>query len=64
MKKCLLKIEYCNSICPHFYHNYDDKENIYCDNLNKKIYDCEDDCIDVFYDFRKRDIPTDCPLEG
>lgn len=63
MKKCVIDIEYCNSRCPSFYHNYDDKENIYCVELNKKVCDCEDDCVDVFYDFRQRDIPVDCPLE-
>ena len=62
MKKCVINVEYCNSSCPYFYHNYYDLENIYCDLLNKKVYDCQDDC-NATYDINKRAIPNNCPLE-
>ena len=66
MKKYLLKIEYCNSRCPNFYHNYEDNEKIYCVELDKKIDDDDmaaDKYVDVFCDLRRRPIPSECPLE-
>jgi hypothetical protein len=61
MKIAKLKIEYCNSKCPNFYHKYSDSENIYCSELNEKIYD--NDCDDILFDFKHRGFPSNCPLE-
>ena len=63
MKKCVIEIKYCNSRCPHFYHDYYDHENIYCNKLDKKIYDCEDDCYEFWNDRTLRVFPAECPLE-
>lgn len=53
-------IEHCNAKCPHFYHNYKDWDNMWCDLLEKKIF--EDDGGLAWNDLRKRDIPKECPL--
>lgn len=59
MKK--IKLHWCNSKCPYFYHNFEDGENIWCSELNKKIYDYNyEDC---FYDFKERAISDFCPLD-
>lgn len=59
------EIEYCNSECSHFYHNYKDHENIWCDLLDRKIFEddgYENDEGEILYDSRKREIPKDCQL--
>lgn len=56
------EIEYCNSVCPHFYHNYGDGENIWCDKLKKKVIDVEDEPFLIWGDCKPRPIPDDCPL--
>lgn len=61
MKKVNYTIKYCNSTCPFFYHNYDDHENIWCEELNKRVL--LNDCDEMFDDFKHRDIPENCPLE-
>lgn len=61
IKKVTIEIEYCNNRCPYFYHNYEDFDNIWCDKLNKKIFDCGDGLI--MFDFSKRKIPDECPLQ-
>jgi len=61
-KKCELTIDHCNCLCPYFYHNYEDNDNIYCNKLNKKIYECDDG--DAFFDLNQRGIPGECPLEN
>jgi len=57
------EIEYCNNLCPHFYHKYDDEENAWCSKLDQKIFDCDTDWI-FWNDFEKREIPKVCPLEN
>jgi hypothetical protein len=67
-KLCIIKhkIDFCNSRCPNFFHNYEDKENCYCMELRKKVYDFgyrPDVYEDVFgQDSIERPIPADCPL--
>lgn len=62
MKEVTIKIEFCNNMCPHFYHNYDDCDNIWCGKLGRKVYVGEggDDC---WNDFKQRPLPKDCPLK-
>lgn len=60
-KKCEIIIEYCNSMCPHFYHKYSDYENIYCGKLDKKIFDYDGETI--MFDYSARKIPDECILE-
>lgn len=55
------EIKHCNSMCIHFYYNYFDNENIWCDKLNKKIYEC-DDFPRWSGDFKERPFPKECPL--
>lgn len=62
MKKCMIKIKYCNSTCPHFYHKFSDYENIYCGLIDKKIADCGQN-DDVICDLKPRPIPDICQLE-
>lgn len=63
MKKIVVyEIEHCNSTCIHFYHNFDDVENIWCGKLNKKVYDC--DTPMNIEDYKKRPIPKECPLDS
>lgn len=40
-KKCKVVLEHCNNTCPHFYHKYDDFENIWCGKLDRKVLDVE-----------------------
>lgn len=54
------EVEYCNSRCPHFYHNYYDGENIWCDLLGKMIYSYNNEL--PFRDLKMREIPKECPL--
>jgi DNA-directed RNA polymerase subunit RPC12/RpoP len=61
-KKCTSFIEYCNSACPYFYHKYSDSENIYCDALNSKVADCDQN-DNVMCDLKPRPIPDICPLD-
>jgi hypothetical protein len=63
MKTKIVKYEihYCNSLCSQFYHNYEDNENIWCAELNKKIFDCGDN-DNIFDDLTEREFPEDCPL--
>jgi DNA-directed RNA polymerase subunit RPC12/RpoP len=61
-KKCTIYIEYCNNLCPYFYHKYSDSENMYCDILKVKIADCEQN-DDVMCDLKPRPIPDICPLQ-
>ena len=56
------KIEYCNARCPHFYHNYADKENMWCSELNKKIFDFNI-ADTIFFDHTERSFPEYCPLK-
>lgn len=63
MKKCAIKIKYCNNRCPHFYHDFYDHENIYCSILEKKILDCEENCREFWNDHMPREFPEECPLE-
>jgi len=62
-KTVMYEIEFCNSLCRQFYHNYEDNENCWCAALNKKIFDCGD-LDDIFHDHTKREIPDCCPLEN
>ena len=63
MKKIVkYEIEYCNSMCPHFYHNYEKMEDIFCIKLDKKIFDF-DIKDNVFMDTTERAFPNECPLE-
>lgn len=55
------KIEHCNNGCPHFYHNYYDRENIWCELLNEKIYDYDGDFL-MWHDSKKREFPQNCKL--
>ena len=57
------EIEFCNSLCRQFYHNYEDGENCWCAVLNKKIFDCND-MDNIFYDHTGREFPKECPLEN
>ena len=62
VKKCEIAIMYCNNSCPHFYHKYDDFENIWCDKINQKVSDA--DVFDIImFDYKHRSIPDLCPLE-
>jgi hypothetical protein len=56
------EIEYCNHKCRHFFHCFEDHENIWCDKLNKKIFDFDDQLTDIFHDLKPRPIPEECPL--
>jgi hypothetical protein len=56
------EIEYCNSLCSQFFHNYEDNENCWCARLNKKIFEVEND-DNIFDDLKSRVFPVDCPLE-
>lgn len=56
-------INYCNSLCRNFYHNYDDDEHVWCSVLNKKIFDVDDN-DNIFDDLSIREFPEDCPLEN
>lgn len=60
MKKVAYNIKYCNSLCPYFYHKYGDDDNIWCDKLEKRIYEYDGGLI--WGDMRERPIPSDCPL--
>lgn len=53
-------ISSCNSQCPHFYHNFNDGENVWCDILDRKVSEYDGSCI--ILDFAKRPIPKECPL--
>lgn len=61
-KKCEIEIVYCNNTCPHFYHKYEDYENIWCNKLDQKVSDAEEYDM-VLFDYKKRLIPNICPLE-
>lgn len=62
MKKIVkYEIEYCNTRCPNFFHNFDDRENIFCVKLGKKIFDF-DIKDNVFMDLTERPIPKECQL--
>ena len=56
------EIEYCNSLCSQFFHNYEDNENCWCARLNKKIFEVEND-DNIFDDLKSRVFPVDCQLE-
>ena len=62
VKKCEIIVTYCNNVCPHFYHKYDDFENVWCGKLNQKVSDAGE-CDLVMFDYTPRDIPDVCPLE-
>jgi hypothetical protein len=54
-------IEFCNARCPHFYFNFDDFDNCWCDKLNRRIFkSCGFDPSDC----EERLIPEDCPLDN
>lgn len=55
------EIEHCNDMCPYFYYNFDDCDNIWCSKLNKRIYICDD--VPLCGDYKERPIPEECPLE-
>jgi hypothetical protein len=55
------EIEYCNSGCPHFYHNYEDDDNVWCCLLDKKIFEFNESVL-LYGDRKKRTIPEECPL--
>jgi len=59
-KIVVYEIKFCNSACPHFYHNYEDFENIWCARINKKICDAD---LFILDDYEKHPIPEECPLE-
>lgn len=56
------EIEYCNSGCPHFYHKYEDDDNVWCGLLDKKIFDFGESIL-LYGDSKKREIPKECPLQ-
>lgn len=60
------RVMFCNHSCPHFYHKFEDFENCYCSELDKKVYDYGYDPLvyeDPFmFDSVERPIPADCPL--
>jgi len=62
-KKCEIVLDYCNSVCPHFYHKYSDFENIWCGKLDRKVLDADEYNM-IMFDFKKRPIPDVCPLEN
>jgi len=61
-KLVVYKIKFCNSTCPHFYHNYEDFENVWCSKLDQKVYTAGLDDM-IWDDFETRPIPEECPLE-
>jgi len=65
MKKCTINIKFCNYSCPHFYHKFEDGDAAYCDKLNRKLTEEEDNypLADVMCDYVSRKIPSWCPLE-
>ena len=59
----MYEIEFCNSLCRQFYHNYEDNENCWCAALNKKIFDATmEDIVCLFNDHIERPFPKECPL--
>ena len=58
---CEVVLNFCNDRCPDFFHNYEDRENIWCARLSRKIFDFQSG-DDPFCDLREREIPDDCPL--
>lgn len=60
MKKVVYSIQNCNGRCPHFYYSYVDGDCIWCDLLDKKIFDADYYISD---DRIPRKFPKDCPLE-
>ena len=65
-KKVIREIHYCNDHCPHFYHNFEDSENCWCNKLDKKVYDYDDASYPTelsIFDTKERPIPEDCPLD-
>ncbi len=60
-KQYIQIILYCNQSCNHFYHNFDDGENCWCERLNMKV--AEAGPADVMNDYTARPIPEVCPLD-
>ena len=60
-KLVVYEIEFCNSRCPYFCHNFEDNENIWCSKLDKKIGNNDGE---IWFDQEKRLFPNDCPLES
>lgn len=54
------EIEHCNSMCPHFFHNYKDGDNIWCELLKRRIFENFDGLI--WDDMQQREIPQECKL--
>ena len=62
-RKAYVKILlYCNNSCDHFYHNYEDKENCWCDKLNKCIALYNGENV-MGEDYSNREIPEECTLQ-
>lgn len=61
-KECTIVLNFCNSRCPNFFHNYEDKEAVWCGKLERKLYDAGP-ADDVMFDFTHRKIPDCCPLK-
>jgi len=53
---------YCNNSCDHFYHKYEDKENCWCDKLNKCIALYNGENV-MGEDYSNREIPEECTLQ-
>lgn len=61
-KQCTIVLNFCNSRCPNFFHNFEDGDSIWCSKLEHKLYDAGP-CDDMVFDFTQRKIPAACPLE-
>jgi len=61
-KECTIVLNFCNSRCPNFFHNYEDQESVWCGKLGRKLYDAGP-ADDVMFDFTHRKIPDCCPLK-
>jgi len=62
MKKIVkYKIKHCNTCCPHYSHNFEDYENVWCIKLKAKIFDF-DISDNIMSDYKERPFPKECPL--
>jgi hypothetical protein len=61
-KECTIVMNFCNSRCPNFFHNFEDGDSIWCGKLERKIFDARA-CDDVLFDLSHRKIPAECPLK-